>query len=60
MKSLPFCKDKCLLRILFAHFFVYVRNFPKQVRKAMRAIEMYQMRELLYQDRSVHRHLVSR
>ena len=38
-------------------FFLSFRNFPKQVRKAMGAIGMYQMRELLYQGRSMHRHL---
>ena len=39
------------------YFSCLVRNFPKQVRKAMGAIGMYRMRELLYQGRSVHLHL---
>ena len=53
----------CLLvfPLVFVCFLLYVScyvcNFPKQVRRAMGAIGMYQMRELLYQDRSMHRHL---
>ena len=41
----------------FSCIFCHVRNFLKQGRKAMGAIGMYQMREVLYQGRSVHRHL---
>ena len=44
----------CLLSIVV--FFLSCRNFPWQVRNAMGATEMYQMREV-YQCRSVHRHL---
>ena len=39
---------------LLLYFSCHVRNVLKQVRKAIGAIEMYHMRELLYQGRSVH------
>ena len=43
--------------VLLLYFSCLVRNFPKHVRKAMGAIRMHHMRELLYQGRSVHCHL---
>ena len=46
-----------LVCFLLLYFSCLVRNFPKQVRKAMGAIGMYQMRVLLYQGKSMHRHL---
>ena len=36
------------------YFSCHVRNVPKQVRKAIGAIGIYHMCELLYQGRSVH------
>ena len=43
--------------VLLLYFSCHVRNLPKQIRKAIGAIGMYQIRELLYQGRSVHRYL---
>ena len=40
----------CLLSIVY--FSRLARKLPKQVRKAIGVIGMYQMRELLYQSRS--------
>ena len=71
MKSLLFWKEECLVActicllvfsfcvvyFLILYFSCLVRIFPKQVRKAIGAIGMYQMRELLYQGRSMHRRL---
>ena len=69
LKPLFFCRKKylvtytvcsyflCLSAFSCCIFFCHVRNFAKQVRKAMGVIGMYQMRALLSQDRSVHRHL---
>ena len=47
----------CLSAFYCCIFSCHVRNFPTQVRRAIGAIGMYQMRELLYQGRSVHRYL---
>ena len=59
-----FCRMYCLLVFplvfvcfLLLYFSCHVRNFPNQVRKAIGAIGMYRMRGLLYQGRSVHRHI---
>ena len=67
---ITFLKREMFFRILFCLFFplclpaLYFCIFPvlsaiflKQVRKAIGVIGMYQMRELLYQGRSVYRHL---
>ena len=43
--------------VLLLYFSCLVRNLPKQLRKAIGAIGMCHMRELLYQSRSVHRRL---
>ena len=68
-KPLLFYREKCLVAytvcsfflvsvcFLLLYIFCHVRNFSKQIRKAIGAIGMYQGRERLYQDRSVHRHL---
>ena len=42
----------CLLPI--AYFSRLVHKLPRQVRKAIEAIWMHRMRELLYRERSVH------
>ena len=51
------CFPLVFVCLLLLYFSCYVRNLPKQVQKAIGAIGMYQKRELLYQDRSVYRHL---